>query len=135
MAGKAAASGKRAGRAGVRGRRPKTDRSRLGASAQSDVSFEDGMKRLEEIVQALEDGTRSLDESLELFGEAMTLIRICTSKLDAAEAKVQMLLKESGGDGLRLVDFDEGSEEYGLDSPEEEAADEEDEDDDGDDAF
>lgn len=128
---KAAGSEDQVAPAKTRRRRSKGDQVEDGAFAPCDMSFEDGMRRLEEIVQALEDGTRSLDESLQLFGEAMALIRLCNGKLDAAEAKVQMLLKDSGGDGPRLVDFDEDDEESSLASVENlDEDDEEDEDDD-----
>lgn len=123
---------KEAAPATARRKRPGADQAERGVCAPRDMSFEDGMKRLEEIVQALEDGTRSLDESLELFEEAMALIRLCTGKLDAAEARVQMLLQESGGDGLRLVDFNEDYAEPGPgsrdDEDEEEHGDEDDDD-------
>jgi exodeoxyribonuclease VII small subunit len=52
---------------------------------------------LEEIVQSLEDGTLPLEDSLKVFEEGMKLIRFCTDKLEEAEEKVTLLIKESGG--------------------------------------
>jgi len=59
--------------------------------------FEAAMERLECIVQSLESGDLPLDESLKVFEEGMQLVRFCTKKLDEAERKVSILLKESSG--------------------------------------
>ena len=56
-------------------------------------SFESALKRLEQIVQRLEAGELSLDESLKLFEEGIELSRHCTKKLSQAEAKVEKLIK------------------------------------------
>lgn len=56
-------------------------------------NFESALKRLEEIVQRLEAGDLSLDESLKLFEEGIELSRLCTKKLSEAEAKVEKLVK------------------------------------------
>ena len=60
-------------------------------------TYEDSVKRLEDIVSALERGDASLDESLKLFEEGTTLIKNCGKQLDAAEQKVVLL--RSGADG------------------------------------
>jgi exodeoxyribonuclease VII small subunit len=59
--------------------------------------FETAMERLESIVQSLEGGDLSLDESLKVFEEGMALVRFCTQKLDEAERKVTILMKDSTG--------------------------------------
>ena len=56
--------------------------------------FEDGMKRLEEIVKMLERGDAPLDKSLELFEEGMKLIKNCGSTLENAESKLKILVKD-----------------------------------------
>lgn len=56
-----------------------------------DLSFEDAMKRLEEIANKLENGQVSLDESLTLYEEGIALIRFCNDKLDKAEQKIRIL--------------------------------------------
>jgi exodeoxyribonuclease VII small subunit len=56
-------------------------------------NFENALKRLEEIVQRLEGGELSLDESLKLFEEGIELSRVCTKKLSEAESKVEKLVK------------------------------------------
>jgi exodeoxyribonuclease VII small subunit len=55
------------------------------------VTFEDALKRLEEIVRLLEGGDTALDVSLDLYEEAVSLVEICNSKLDSAQQKVTML--------------------------------------------
>lgn len=57
------------------------------------VNFENALKRLEQIVQKLESGDLSLDESLKLFEEGVELSRLCTKKLSEAEGKVEKLVK------------------------------------------
>ena len=60
-------------------------------------SFEEMLKRLEEIVRALDNVETPLDTSLALFEEGAGLVRLCTEKLDAAQQKVNVLT--SGPDG------------------------------------
>ena len=59
--------------------------------------FEEAMARLEEIVQDLESGELSLEGSLGTFEEGMKLVNFCSKKLEEAEQKVTMLVKESEG--------------------------------------
>jgi len=61
---------------------------------KEEMSFESAMKRLEEIVQMLEDGNLSLEDSIKIFEEGMKLIKYCSNKLEEAERKVNILLKE-----------------------------------------
>ena len=60
-------------------------------------TYEDSVKRLEDIVSALECGDASLDESLKLFEEGTGLVQKCSKLLDKAELKVVKLSK--GPDG------------------------------------
>ena len=59
--------------------------------------FEDSLKRLENIVAELEEGDLPLEDSLKLFEEGMRLSAVCKEELDAAEGKVQILLKQRDG--------------------------------------
>ncbi len=72
--------------------------------------FEPAMKRLEEIVQNLEDGQLPLEDSLKVFEEGMRLVKFCSKKLEEAEKKVSLLIKESGGKHS-LAPFDPEGEE------------------------
>ena len=67
--------------------------------------FEDAMNKLEKIVGKLEEGDVSLEESLKLFEEGVRLSRFCNQKLDEAEKRVEILLKDKGG-GMRPQPFD-----------------------------
>lgn len=58
--------------------------------------FETALKRLEEIVRKLEAGDASLDSTLELFEEGVRLSRLCHTKLEQAERRVELVLKTSG---------------------------------------
>ena len=63
----------------------------------AEKKFEEAMARLEEIVQGLESGDLSLEDSLAIFEEGMKLIKFCSKKLEEAEQKVTMLVKDSEG--------------------------------------
>ena len=60
-------------------------------------SFEESLKKLEAIVDQLEKGDLPLDKSLKLFEEGVGLSAVCKKELDAAEGKVQMLVKQLDG--------------------------------------
>jgi exodeoxyribonuclease VII small subunit len=68
------------------------------SAAKSEPSrFEDALKRLEEIVSRLERGELALEESLALYEEGVKLSRFCHSKLEEAEAKIELLMKDAKG--------------------------------------
>lgn len=54
-------------------------------------SFEDALEELETIVERMEDGEPSLEESLKLFERGMDLTRRCQKALDGAEQRIQSL--------------------------------------------
>lgn len=55
------------------------------------LTFEQAMKRLEEIVKLLEDSSTSLDTSVELFQEGIQLSKYCSDKLNDVEDKVSKI--------------------------------------------
>ena len=57
-------------------------------------NFEDSLEKLEELVEAMEEGELSLEESLKAFEEGIKLTRECQAALDKAEQKVQILVKD-----------------------------------------
>jgi exodeoxyribonuclease VII small subunit len=61
------------------------------------VKFEDGIKRLEEIVGILDEGEVSLDEALNLFKEGLLLTKDLSKRLDEIEKKVEILIKKENG--------------------------------------
>jgi exodeoxyribonuclease VII small subunit len=69
------------------------------------MTFEASLKRLDEILAALEEQQVGLDASLKLFEEGVELLRSASVELGRAETKVQMLLEKSGG-GFELREMD-----------------------------
>jgi len=62
----------------------------------SKEKFEEAMARLEEIVRRMEAGEMTLEESLKAFEEGIKLSRLCAKKLDEADRRVELLLREEG---------------------------------------
>lgn len=60
------------------------------------LTFEEALKRLEEVVQKLEDGDVPLEEAIDLFQEGMALSKRCSQQLDKAEQRIEMLMEENG---------------------------------------
>ena len=58
-------------------------------------SFEAALSRLEQIVVALEKGDLSLEESLKLYEEGISRARLCQERLEAAEAKIEVLSQDA----------------------------------------
>jgi exodeoxyribonuclease VII small subunit len=56
--------------------------------------FEEALGRLEDIVKKMEAGDMTLEESLKAFEEGIKLARLCSRKLDEAERRVEVLLKQ-----------------------------------------
>jgi len=59
------------------------------------ATFEENLDALEQIVQSLEEGTATLDESLKAFEKGIKLSRTCQKELSRAEKKVEVLVKEN----------------------------------------
>ena len=59
--------------------------------------FEKALSRLENIVGELEEGELALEKALKLFEEGVKIARFCSTKLDEAERKVEILLKDKQG--------------------------------------
>ena len=69
------------------------------------ASFEQQLTALEKVVERLEQGELSLDESVRLFEEGMMLSAACKTELEAAEGKIQILV-ERGNDVMVARDLD-----------------------------
>ena len=69
------------------------------------MDFEKNLKRLEEIVQKLEDGEMQLEESLKLFEEGIGISRACNLKLSEAEKRVKLLLSVNSNGTEVTKDF------------------------------
>ncbi len=63
----------------------------------TETSFEKAFQRLEKILEHLHGGQVSLEDSLKLYEEADGLIMQCHKKLEGAEKKIEMLIKNRSG--------------------------------------
>ena len=77
----------------------------MGSKKTQKGSFESSLKRLEAIVESLEQGKVSLDEAVDLYEEGIQLSRQCAEKLRATELKIRKLAKSVDGD-LDVTDLD-----------------------------
>ena len=64
--------------------------------AKKELTFEEAMGRLEEIVSSLESGDFPLDESLKLFEEGVKLVKLCNKRLETVEGAVTKLVNIDG---------------------------------------
>ncbi len=69
-----------------------------GVISKDDLNLEEALEDLEQIVGRLEDGKLSLEESLVLFERGIRLVRLCSSRLESAEQKIESLTGELPGD-------------------------------------
>jgi exodeoxyribonuclease VII small subunit len=76
----------------------------------AEKKFENALERLEEIVKELESGDLPLEQSLKLFEEGIKLSRICNKRLEDAERRVDILLKDKAGN-IVAQQFEEKEEE------------------------
>ncbi len=74
-----------------------------------EMSFEESLLELENIVEKLENGQLSLDESLGLFEKGIRLVKECNARLKNAQQKVEKLIESS--DELKSVPFEGQSDE------------------------
>ena len=64
---------------------------------QSPLSYEKAFQRLEQILSLMNSGKTPLEESLKLYEEAEQLMQQCSTSLNAAEQKIEQLIKGRGG--------------------------------------
>jgi exodeoxyribonuclease VII small subunit len=74
--------------------------------AEKKATLQDDLKRLEEIVRALEAEEIDLDKAITLFEEGVKRLRTAREQLTAVEQRVQKVLEQAGGD-LKVTDLDE----------------------------
>jgi exodeoxyribonuclease VII small subunit len=79
---------------------------KLCAMAEQELTFEQSVKRLSEIVTALEKGDLPLEDSLKLFEEGVKLSRASQDKLDTAQKRVEELLGFERDGRPRTQSFD-----------------------------
>lgn len=72
---------------------------------ENELNFELALEKLQKIVEELEKGGLSLDQTLKEFSQGMKLLKFCHQKLDNAEKKIELMLKEDG-EFIEEVPFD-----------------------------
>ncbi len=82
---------------------PRT-KSAAPVAAEDDLSFEEALGRLEEVVRSLEQGDQPLEQALGLFEEGIRLSRVLAAKLERAQARIDQLVAARGG-GAKLEPF------------------------------
>lgn len=74
------------------------------ARKKQNLSFEEAMTQLEDILSLLEDGELSLDDSLTQFSKGVELYKYCYELLNNVEGKVKIIL-DDGNNDIKEVDF------------------------------
>ncbi len=65
---------------------------------ENEPAFEEAMARLEEIVEKMENADLPLEEMIDRYEEGVRLVAVCSSKLDAAEKRIQIITKKASGE-------------------------------------
>lgn len=65
------------------------------------LSFEEALQRLEEVVEQLENGDIPLEQSIELYQEGVLLARHCDQKLKQVQQKIEILIEKDGKNVLQ----------------------------------
>jgi exodeoxyribonuclease VII small subunit len=63
---------------------------------EKELTFEQAMEQLEQIVEKLEEGDVPLEKAIQYFQEGMLLSKICHEKLTHAERQMDLILKDNG---------------------------------------
>lgn len=76
-----------------------------------EFKFEESLERLEALVQEMESGNLPLEDILKKYEEGNRLIKLCASKLNEAEKRIELLMKEKDGSlGVKPFDLEEDEE-------------------------
>ncbi len=75
------------------------------------ASFEDKLTSLEAVVERMERGELSLEDSVRLFEEGVTLSNACKADLDKAEGRIQVLVETKGRGRVEEIDLADNSDE------------------------
>ena len=85
--------------------------SSTGGEDKNPLPFEEALKKLEDVVDAMESGDLPLEKLIQRFEEGTRLVKMCQTKLEEAELKIQQLEENADGDPvLKTVKLTEGEE-------------------------
>lgn len=76
-----------------------------GESESEEITFEDALKQLEEIVHELEESGSTLDNALKRFETGVGLSRLCNRRLDDAEMRIEQLVEGDSDEGAGAEGF------------------------------
>lgn len=76
------------------------------AAKISEMSFEDALRALEQVVRQLESGDVALDQSIALYERGEALRQHCQARLDAAQARIEAIVQDSRGQATGTRPFD-----------------------------
>lgn len=82
------------------------------------AGFEEHLTQLETVVEKLERGDLTLDESVRLFEEGMKLSQACKAELEQAEGRIQVLVETKGGK-MQTAEMEVEDEDVEVDEEEE----------------
>lgn len=63
---------------------------------KKNINFESSLKRLEDIVNEMENSQLDIDKAMKLFEEGVSLVNQCSSKLDETKKKIEILVEKNG---------------------------------------
>lgn len=72
----------------------------------AEMTFEEALRALEEVVRRLEGGEVPLDESITLYEEGERLRKLCQARLDAASARIEKIVAGADGQATGTQPFD-----------------------------
>ncbi|WP_027340052.1 exodeoxyribonuclease VII small subunit [Halonatronum saccharophilum] len=76
-----------------------------------ELSFEEALKGLEEVVESLERGDLTLDQSLDFFEKGVGLTKFCSDSLEKAEGKIEIIKEEAGKSVIEEFNYSNEGEE------------------------
>lgn len=72
----------------------------------SEMSFEEALRALEQVVRQLESGEVPLDQSISLYERGEELRKACQARLDAAQARIEAIVQDGQGQAAGTKPFD-----------------------------
>jgi exodeoxyribonuclease VII small subunit len=88
----------------------------MSAAPPPDISFEQAMERLEEIVGSMESDRMPLDEMVGSYEEGMKLLQVCRQRIEQARQRIEVINIKADGKA-ETASFDPGKEDFSEDKP------------------
>ena len=88
----------------------------MSAVPPPDISFEQAMERLEEIVSSMESDRMPLDEMVGSYEEGMTLLQVCRQRIETARQRIELIHLKADGKA-ELAAFEPGKDDSAENKP------------------